>query len=107
METSSSWLGSRYFDTPGNSTPAPSAATAQPFKKKGPRQEEPFKYLDLDGSITDKGLSTIVELSPLSRKLLFEVVCIPLYGRDTCSVCGYCTAFQEEGSPSGGAVQVP
>ncbi|CAP93946.1 Pc16g12760 [Penicillium rubens Wisconsin 54-1255] len=27
-------------------TPAPSAATAQPFKKKGPRQEEPFKYLD-------------------------------------------------------------
>ncbi|KAJ5774794.1 Methyltransferase (Ncl1) [Penicillium paradoxum] len=31
--------------TPGDSTPTTSAAPSQ-FKKKGPRQEEPFKYLD-------------------------------------------------------------
>ncbi|CDM34780.1 hypothetical protein DTO013E5_3306 [Penicillium roqueforti] len=34
------------LDTPDNSTPSTSAPTAQSFKKKGPRQEEPFKYLD-------------------------------------------------------------
>ncbi|KXG50666.1 tRNA (C5-cytosine) methyltransferase, NCL1 [Penicillium griseofulvum] len=34
------------IDTTGNSTPAAPAATTQSFKKKGPRQEEPFKYLD-------------------------------------------------------------
>lgn len=33
------------IDTPGDSTPATSAAPTQ-FKKRGPRQEEPFKYLD-------------------------------------------------------------
>ncbi|KAJ5332837.1 hypothetical protein MYU51_008977 [Penicillium brevicompactum] len=33
------------LETPGDSTPATSAAPSQ-LKKKGPRQEEPFKYLD-------------------------------------------------------------